>query len=170
MAVSPALVHRDVRYGVGAREPDHAVEGAGASAGDGVPAHPPVDQPRALVPGAPRLSGRLRHHFLKVQYYFEAVRRTYHHPVRVNFFAPWIAAMFLAIGVPSVIAASAHPAVWCCLMLPVFCLELKIYGQWLSGGQRRLSKVVDPSGTSSGRRSRRRLGGRSQQSSSGLWG
>ncbi|CAI9771951.1 unnamed protein product [Fraxinus pennsylvanica] len=28
---------------------------------------------------------------------------------------------------------------------PVFCLELKIYGQWMSGGKRRLSKVANPS-------------------------
>ena len=85
-------------------------------------------------------------YFLKIQYYFEAVRREYHHPVRVNFFfAPWIAAMFLAIGIPPAVAKAVHPAVWCCLMFPVFCLELKIYGQWLSGGQRRLSKVANPS-------------------------
>lgn len=84
-------------------------------------------------------------YLLKVHYYFEAVRREYHHPVRVNFFfAPWIAAMFLTIGVPPKIATTVHPAVWCCFMLPIFCLELKIYGQWLSGGQRRLSKVANP--------------------------
>lgn len=83
---------------------------------------------------------------MQIHYYFEAVRREYHHPVRVNFFfAPWIAALFLAIGVPPRIATSFHPAVWCCFMLPIFLLELKIYGQWLSGGQRRLSKVANPS-------------------------
>jgi tellurite resistance protein TehA-like permease len=30
-------------------------------------------------------------------------------------------------------------------MAPLFILELKIYGQWLSGGDRRLSKVANPS-------------------------
>ncbi|KAJ7531948.1 hypothetical protein O6H91_14G066200 [Diphasiastrum complanatum] len=36
---------------------------------------------------------------LKCIFYFEAVRREFQHPVRVNFFfAPWIAAMFLTIG------------------------------------------------------------------------
>lgn len=84
-------------------------------------------------------------YLLKVHYYFEAVRREYHHPVRVNFFfAPWVAAMFFAIGVPPRIATTLHPAVWCCFMFPIFLLELKIYGQWLSGGQRRLSKVANP--------------------------
>ena len=30
-------------------------------------------------------------------------------------------------------------------MVPIFFLELKIYGQWLSGGEKRLSKVANPS-------------------------
>ncbi|CAK9220176.1 unnamed protein product [Sphagnum troendelagicum] len=83
---------------------------------------------------------------LKIIYFFEAVRREFHHPVRVNFFfAPWIACMFLTIGLPSAIASSIHPAIWCVFMAPLFILELKIYGQWLSGGDRRLSKVANPS-------------------------
>ncbi|KAF5175300.1 Guard cell s-type anion channel slac1 [Thalictrum thalictroides] len=84
---------------------------------------------------------------LKCAFYFEAVRREYFHPVRVNFFfAPWIICMFLAIGVPPVVAQERlHPSIWCIFMTPVFLLELKIYGQWLSGGKRRLSKVANPS-------------------------
>jgi tellurite resistance protein TehA-like permease len=82
---------------------------------------------------------------LKIIYFFEAVRREFHHPVRVNFFfAPWIACLFLTIGLPSAIASSIHPATWCVFMAPLFILELKIYGQWLSGGDRRLSKVANP--------------------------
>lgn len=38
-----------------------------------------------------------------------------------------------------------HPAIWCIFMGPYFLLELKIYGQWLSGGKRRLCKVANPS-------------------------
>ncbi|KAF9614673.1 hypothetical protein IFM89_019801 [Coptis chinensis] len=84
---------------------------------------------------------------LKCAFYFEAVRREYFHPVRVNFFfAPWIVCMFLAIGVPPMVAPGRlHPSIWCIFMAPVFLLELKIYGQWLSGGKRRLSKVANPS-------------------------
>ncbi|CAK9176939.1 unnamed protein product [Ilex paraguariensis] len=83
---------------------------------------------------------------LKVIFYFEAVRREYYHPIRVNFFfAPWIALLFLALGVPPSIAQNLHAALWFVLMAPIFCLELKIYGQWMSGGQRRLSKVANPS-------------------------
>ncbi|KAJ8511815.1 hypothetical protein OPV22_002249 [Ensete ventricosum] len=84
---------------------------------------------------------------LKCIFYFEAIRREYFHPVRVNFFfAPWIACMFLAIGAPPRIAPKLlHPATWCTCIAPVFVLELKIYGQWLSGGKRRLSKVANPS-------------------------
>lgn len=86
-------------------------------------------------------------YLLKCAFYFEAVRREYFHPVRVNFFfAPWIACMFLAIGVPPALAPSQpNPAVWCAFIAPVFLLELKIYGQWLSGGKRRLCKVANPS-------------------------
>ncbi|MQL92087.1 hypothetical protein Taro_024708 [Colocasia esculenta] len=84
---------------------------------------------------------------LKCAFYFEAVRREYFHPVRVNFFfAPWIVCMFLALGVPPSLAPGRpHPAVWCVFMAPVLMLELKIYGQWLSGGKRRLCKVANPS-------------------------
>ncbi|CBI22602.3 hypothetical protein VitviT2T_025226 [Vitis vinifera] len=85
-------------------------------------------------------------YLLKVIFYFEAVRREYYHPIRVNFFfAPWIAFLFLALGVPPSVAEHLPPALWYILMTPVFCFELKIYGQWMSGGQRRLSKVANPS-------------------------
>uniref|UniRef100_A0A7N0U6J9 Uncharacterized protein n=1 Tax=Kalanchoe fedtschenkoi TaxID=63787 RepID=A0A7N0U6J9_KALFE len=83
---------------------------------------------------------------LKLILYFEAVRREYYHPIRVNFFfAPWIALLFLALGVPPSVADELPHPLWYFLMTPVFCLELKIYGQWMSGGQRRLSKVANPS-------------------------
>uniref|UniRef100_J3L059 Uncharacterized protein n=1 Tax=Oryza brachyantha TaxID=4533 RepID=J3L059_ORYBR len=82
----------------------------------------------------------------KVVFFFEAVRREYYHPIRVNFFfAPWIACLFLAIGVPPSVATELPPWLWYALMAPVLCMELKIYGQWMSGGQRRLSKVANPS-------------------------
>nr|CAD1843349.1 unnamed protein product [Ananas comosus var. bracteatus] len=85
-------------------------------------------------------------YFLKVIFYFEAVRREYYHPIRVNFFfAPWIACLFLAIGVPPLVSENLHGSLWYVLMAPILCLELKIYGQWMSGGQRRLSKVANPS-------------------------
>ncbi|KAL6958796.1 S-type anion channel slah3 [Sarracenia purpurea var. burkii] len=85
-------------------------------------------------------------YMLKGIFYFEAVRREYYHPIRINFFfAPWIALLFLAIGVPPSLAQNLHAALWYILMAPIFFLELKIYGQWMSGGQRRLSKVANPS-------------------------
>ncbi|KAK1286856.1 S-type anion channel SLAH3 [Acorus calamus] len=83
---------------------------------------------------------------LKVIFFFETVRREYYHPIRVNFFfAPWIAYLFLGLGLPPSIPIKLHAALWYSLMTPIFCLELKIYGQWMSGGQRRLSKVANPS-------------------------
>ncbi|RWW33784.1 hypothetical protein GW17_00001475 [Ensete ventricosum] len=85
-------------------------------------------------------------YMLKIIFYFEAVRREYYHPVRVNFFfAPWITCLFLAIGAPPSVAIKLHAELWYVLMAPIFCLELKIYGQWMSGGQRRLSRVANPS-------------------------
>uniref|UniRef100_A0A0D9YBW3 S-type anion channel SLAH2 n=1 Tax=Oryza glumipatula TaxID=40148 RepID=A0A0D9YBW3_9ORYZ len=84
-------------------------------------------------------------YLLKVVFYFEAVRREFYHPIRANFFfAPWIACLFLVQGVPRPVT-EVHHGVWYALMAPIFCLELKIYGQWMSGGQRRLSKVANPS-------------------------
>ncbi|XP_078429066.1 S-type anion channel SLAH3-like [Wolffia australiana] len=83
---------------------------------------------------------------MKVVFYFEAVRREYYHPVRVNFFfAPWIACLFLCIGIPPSITDKLPSELWYVLMAPIFGLELKIYGQWMSGGERRLSKVANPS-------------------------
>ncbi|KAL8217951.1 hypothetical protein R6Q57_021324 [Mikania cordata] len=85
-------------------------------------------------------------YLLKIIFYFEAVRREYYHPIRVNFFfAPWIALLFLAIGVPPTLITNLPHVLWYLLMTPIFILELKIYGQWMSGGQRRLSKVANPS-------------------------
>ncbi|KAG2700575.1 hypothetical protein I3760_06G005100 [Carya illinoinensis] len=85
-------------------------------------------------------------YLLKVILYFEAVRREYYHPIRINFFfAPWISLLFLALGVPPLVANNLPSSLWYVLMAPIFCLEIKIYGQWMSGGQRRLSKVANPS-------------------------
>uniref|UniRef100_J3MA65 S-type anion channel SLAH2 n=1 Tax=Oryza brachyantha TaxID=4533 RepID=J3MA65_ORYBR len=84
-------------------------------------------------------------YLLKVVFYFEAVRREFHHPIRVNFFfAPWIACLFLVKGSPRPVW-TIHHVVWFLLMAPIFLLDLKIYGQWMSGGERRLSKVANPS-------------------------
>ncbi|KAL9225356.1 hypothetical protein vseg_001293 [Gypsophila vaccaria] len=85
-------------------------------------------------------------YLLKIVFFFEAVRREYYHPIRINFFfAPFIAVLFLLLGLPPSVATNLHHAVWYVSMFPFLCLELKIYGQWMSGGQRRLSKVANPS-------------------------
>ncbi|KAF3564166.1 hypothetical protein DY000_02011387, partial [Brassica cretica] len=84
-------------------------------------------------------------YLLKIILYFEAVRREYYHPIRINFFfAPFISLLFLALGVPPSIATELPQFLWYLLMFPFICLELKIYGQWMSGGQRRLSRVANP--------------------------
>ncbi|CAH8355897.1 unnamed protein product [Eruca vesicaria subsp. sativa] len=84
-------------------------------------------------------------YLLKIILYFEAVRREYYHPIRINFFfAPFISLLFLALAVPPFIVKDLPQFVWYVLMFPFICLELKIYGQWMSGGQRRLSRVANP--------------------------
>lgn len=84
-------------------------------------------------------------YLLKLIFYFEAVRREYYHPIRINFFfAPWISLLFLGLSVPPSIIKTLPRPLWYVLMVPIFCLELKIYGQWMSGGRRRLSKVANP--------------------------
>jgi len=84
-------------------------------------------------------------YLLKIILFFEAVRREYYHPIRINFFfAPFISLLFLALGVPPSIITDLPHFLWYLLMFPFICLELKIYGQWMSGGQRRLSRVANP--------------------------
>lgn len=48
------------------------------------------------------------------------------------------------MGLPPLLVKTVPPVAWYFLMAPIFCLELNIYGQWMSGG-RRLSKVANPS-------------------------
>ncbi|URD83270.1 hypothetical protein MUK42_05316 [Musa troglodytarum] len=147
VAVPPPIPDRVLRYLPRPREPGYPVGSPGVEPGHGVPPRLPLHQHRLVAPPArhPRL--RLRHLHPRASFYFEAIRREYFHPVRVNFFfAPWIACMFLAIGTPPRwVPKHLHPAVWCAFIAPVFVLELKIYGQWLSGGKRRLCKVANPS-------------------------
>lgn len=85
-------------------------------------------------------------YLLKMILYFKAVQREYYHPVRINFFfAPWVVLLFLSIGIPPSITTKLPPFLWYVLMAPISFLELKLYGQWMSGGKRRLSKVANPS-------------------------
>ncbi|KAG0491856.1 hypothetical protein HPP92_005254 [Vanilla planifolia] len=83
---------------------------------------------------------------LKIIFYFAAVKREFLHPVRVNFFfTPWIGCMLIVVSVPPLVAQNLNDAIWYVLVVPVLCLILKIYGQWMMGGDRRLSKVANPS-------------------------
>ncbi|ESQ54461.1 hypothetical protein EUTSA_v10024941mg [Eutrema salsugineum] len=84
-------------------------------------------------------------YLFKTIFFFEAVRREFRHPIRVNFFfAPLISILLLALGVPHSITTTLPSILWYFLMAPILVLEMKIYGQWMSGGQRRLSKVANP--------------------------
>ena len=82
-------------------------------------------------------------------FFLEAIPRDFDHTVRVNFFAPWVACLFLLLGLPLSIPVDRKSdgiiVVWHALMAPILCLELKIYGQWMFSGRRRLSMVANPS-------------------------
>ncbi|XP_056859394.1 S-type anion channel SLAH2 isoform X2 [Raphanus sativus] len=84
-------------------------------------------------------------YLFKTIFFFQAVRREFKHPIRVNFFfAPLISVLFMALGIPHSITSNLPSILWYFLMAPLLFLEMKIYGQWMSGGQRRLSKVANP--------------------------
>ncbi|CAH8318036.1 unnamed protein product [Eruca vesicaria subsp. sativa] len=84
-------------------------------------------------------------YLFKTIFFFQAVRREFKHPIRVNFFfAPLISVLFMALGIPHSITSNLPSILWYFLVAPVLFLEIKIYGQWMSGGQRRLSKVANP--------------------------
>ncbi|KAF8412216.1 hypothetical protein HHK36_000176 [Tetracentron sinense] len=106
-------------------------------------------------------------YLLKIIIHFKAVRDEYEDRIRVNyFFAPWIALLFLglgapssllnyfapriaflflALGAPSSLPETLHEAIWYILMFPIFCLDVKIYGEWLLGDKWKLSEVANPS-------------------------
>ena len=89
---------------------------------------------------------------MKCLLYFEAVKREFRDIVRSNFFfAPWVACLFLALGVPPDIMRwiigkdeRVQDGWVIMLMVPIIGLELKVYGQWLLGGKDRLSEVANP--------------------------
>ncbi|MQL83119.1 hypothetical protein Taro_015606 [Colocasia esculenta] len=82
---------------------------------------------------------------LKIIFHFDAVRREFRDGVRVNFFfAPWIACLLLFISLPPSIEMNLHEALWYVLMAPILGLGIKVYGQWMSRGRRRLSKLANP--------------------------
>ncbi|KAL0873116.1 hypothetical protein Bca101_022821 [Brassica carinata] len=84
-------------------------------------------------------------YLFKTIFFFQAVRREFKHPIRVNFFfAPLISVLFMALGIPHSLTSHLPSMLWYFLMAPVLFLEMKIYGQWMSGGQSRLSKVANP--------------------------
>ncbi|KAI5073519.1 hypothetical protein GOP47_0011532 [Adiantum capillus-veneris] len=83
---------------------------------------------------------------LKIIFYFEAVRREFNHPIRINyFFVPWVACILLALGVPPFLGTPIPQNIWILFVAPIFALNLKVYGEWISGGEGRLCKIANPS-------------------------
>ena len=76
-------------------------------------------------------------YLMKCFLYFEAVKQEFRDIVRSNFFfAPWVACLFLALGVPPDMMRwiigkdeKVHDGWVIMLMVPIIGLELKVYGQ-----------------------------------------
>ncbi|KAH7422907.1 hypothetical protein KP509_12G031400 [Ceratopteris richardii] len=83
---------------------------------------------------------------LKIIFYYEAVRQEFNHPVRVNFFfVPWISCIFLIVGAPPLLQTHISPNIlWIMFVAPIFTLDLKVFGDWICGGEKRLCNIANP--------------------------
>ncbi|KAL8235462.1 hypothetical protein R6Q59_021562 [Mikania micrantha] len=76
----------------------------------------------------------------------EMVKKEYLNQIRVNYlFAPWISWLLLLQSSPFLERKNVYYHVlWWVFVLPIFVLDVKIYGQWFTKGKRFLSTVANP--------------------------
>lgn len=79
-------------------------------------------------------------------FYFKMVKLEFVHYVGVNYlFVPWISSLLLLESAPFVTPdADSYLVLWWVFAVPVFALDVKIYGQWFTRGKRFLSAVANP--------------------------
>uniref|UniRef100_A0A0D9UZ17 Uncharacterized protein n=1 Tax=Leersia perrieri TaxID=77586 RepID=A0A0D9UZ17_9ORYZ len=79
---------------------------------------------------------------------FQAVRAEFRHHVAMNYlFAPWISWLLLLQSAPPAFfprGARSYQVLWWAFSLPIFALDVKIYGQWFTRGRKFLSMVANP--------------------------
>ncbi|KAL5221765.1 hypothetical protein ABZP36_026478 [Zizania latifolia] len=77
---------------------------------------------------------------------FPAVRAEFRHHVAMNYlFAPWISWLLLLQSAPFLRPdAPPYHLLWWAFSLPIFALDVKIYGQWFTRGRKFLSMVANP--------------------------
>ncbi|GAQ78266.1 S-type anion channel [Klebsormidium nitens] len=84
-------------------------------------------------------------YLLKAFLWTPYVRRESEHPVRTNFFfTPFIACLFLGIGLPPRFSHKPPYALFLVPMIPLTLLMIRRYGNWMTGSNERLSKVANP--------------------------
>ncbi|KAK9064164.1 hypothetical protein SSX86_015544 [Deinandra increscens subsp. villosa] len=88
---------------------------------------------------------------LRCVFHFNMVKAESKHHVGVNYlFAPWISWLLLLQSAPAsllVVFGNKHSCgyyIWWLPLVPVVCLDVKVYGQWFTTEKRFLSMVANP--------------------------
>ncbi|XP_027149436.1 S-type anion channel SLAH1-like [Coffea eugenioides] len=85
-------------------------------------------------------------YILRCVYRFNMVKAEFLHHIGVNYlFAPWISWLLLLQSSPFVAPKNvSYLILWWIFAVPVFVLDVKIYGQWFTKGKRYLTAVANP--------------------------
>ncbi|CDP07447.1 unnamed protein product [Coffea canephora] len=85
-------------------------------------------------------------YILRCLYRFNMVKAEFLHHIGVNYlFAPWISWLLLLQSSPFVAPKNvSYLILWWIFAVPVFVLDVKIYGQWFTKGKRYLTAVANP--------------------------
>ncbi|KAL1324986.1 hypothetical protein HN51_035089 [Arachis hypogaea] len=83
---------------------------------------------------------------LRCLFHFHMVKDEFLDHVGVNYlFAPWISWLLLLQSSPFISSkTNYYHALWWIFSVPIFALDVKIYGQWFTKGKRFLSTVANP--------------------------
>ncbi|KAF3451742.1 hypothetical protein FNV43_RR07838 [Rhamnella rubrinervis] len=85
-------------------------------------------------------------YLLRCFFHFHLVRAEFLHNIGVNFlYAPWISWLLLLQSAPLILPNTlSYQVFWWVFTVPIFVLDLKIYGQWFTTEKRFLSMVANP--------------------------
>lgn len=83
---------------------------------------------------------------LRCFFHFHLVRAEFLHNIGVNYlYAPWISWLLLLQSAPLILPNTlSYQVFWWVFTVPIFVLDLKIYGQWFTTEKRFLSMVANP--------------------------
>lgn len=85
-------------------------------------------------------------YILKCFLHFRLVKAEFSHHIGLNYlYAPWISWLLLLQSAPLIVPNSVqYDVLWWVFTVPIFILDLKIYGQWFTTEKRFLSMVANP--------------------------